>query len=109
MVFCIQVDLIRKAMLNVHVRSISNTKTATDNQVGIVLPEVVLHKQRSHLCQRRKYSLSHDEGRISTGKNFLGKFRIIVGDDIAVDLSKFYDESGVYRNWFLKTFKHLLN
>lgn len=72
--FCIQGDLIRKAMLNVHVRSISNTKTATDNQVGIVLPEVVLHKQRSHLCQRRKYSLSHDEGRISTGKNFLGKF-----------------------------------
>lgn len=108
MVFCIQVDLIRKAMLNVHVRSISNTKTATDNQVGIVLPEVVLHKQRLHLCQRRKYSLSHDEWRISTGKNFLGKFKIIVGDDIAVNLCKFYDESGVYRNWFLKTFKHLL-
>lgn len=96
-------------MLNVHVRSISNTKTATDNEVGIVLPEVVLHKQRLHLCQRRKYSLSHDEGGLSTGKIFLGKFKIIVGDDIAVNLSKFYDESGVYRNWFLKTFKHLLN
>lgn len=85
-------------MLNVHVRSISNTKTATDNQVGILIPEVVLHKQRLHLCQHRKNSLSHDEWRISTGKNFLGKFKIIVGDDIAVNLCKFYDESGVYRN-----------
>lgn len=43
------------------------------------------------------------------GKNFLGKFRIIVGDDIVVNLSNFYDELGVYRNWFLKIFKYLLN
>lgn len=32
------------------------------------------------------------------GKIFLGKFKIIVGDDIVVNLCKFYDELGVYRN-----------
>lgn len=41
------------------------------------------------------------------GKNFLGKFKIIVGDDIVVNLCKINDK--LSRNWIFKIFKNMLS
>lgn len=42
------------------------------------------------------------------GKDLVGKFETITGDDIAADLFKI-NESGAWKIWFFTTLKHLSN